>query len=451
MVGPRRWWFEQSRNTSMKITFLSPGTGNYYCGACMRDNALAKALQRAGHEVEMLPMYLPLSLDEEVLEGALEKPIFFGGINVYLQQKCSLFRQAPAWLDRLLNGATLLRGAARRSHMTSARDHGEMALGMLQVEQSRLTKEMDKLVGYLRENKPELLVLSTALQAGMIRELKRQLGGLPILCFFQGEDTFLDGLPEPFRESCWEELRKRLPDADGLSAPSRFYAEYMKKRLAWPEAEIEVMPNGIDLEGYGPATDRDRSGPPVIGYLARMMKVKGLEVLVDAFIKLRTDLGHPDCRLHIAGTATKENEAFVWEMQDRLDRVGFTDEVEWHSNISREEKVEFLGGLTLFSVPVLYPEAFGLYVVEALASGVPVVQPEAAAFPEFLEVTGGGVMVRPDDAQALAERWNELLANPDELTAMGERGRRAVREHYSINTMQERFMTLARGLVGAAE
>ena len=431
----------------MKITFLSPGTGSYYCGACMRDNALAKALHRAGHAVEMLPMYLPMSLDEEALEGALDKPVFFGGINVFLQQKFALFRHTPAWLDRMLNNMTLLKAAAARSHMTSAHTHGELALEMLRLEDSHLTKETDKLVAYLEENKPDLLVLSTALQAGMISELKRRLG-VKVLCFFQGEDTFIDSLPEPYCESVWQELRERLPDADGLAAPSRFYAGLMKERLGMPDLEVEVMPNGVDVEGYAPA---GKDGPPVIGYLARMMRPKGMEVLVDAFIKLRNDLGHPDCRLSIAGTATRENQAFIWEMQDRLDEAGLAEEVEWHSNITRHEKEEFLGGLTLFSVPVLYPEAFGLYMAEALASGVPVVQPEAASFPEILEATGGGVMVPPNDAVALARKWEELLGQPEELKAMGERGRRAALDLYSIDSMQERFMTLANKLVDGAE
>jgi glycosyltransferase involved in cell wall biosynthesis len=314
------------------------------------------------------------------------------------------------------------------------------------LEHSHLTKELEKLVAYLEKDLPDLLVLSTALQAGMIRTLKERLG-VKVLCFFQGEDTFIDSLPEPFREGVWGELKGRLPDADGLAAPSRFYGELMKERLELPDLVVETMPNGVDLEGYGPT---DRSGVPKIGYLARMMKAKGLEVLVDAFIVLRNDLGYRDAKLHIAGTATKENEPFVWEMQDKLDKAGLSGEVEWHSNISRHEKEEFLGGLTLFSVPVLYPEAFGLYVAEALASGVPVVQPDAAAFPEFIEATGGGVLVTPEDPKALAEKWKELLEHPEELQAMGERGRRAALDSYSKEKMQQRFMTLARKAMGDA-
>ena len=63
-------------------------------------------------------------------------------------------------------------------------------------------------------------------------------------------------------------------------------------------------------------------------------------------------------------------------------------------------------------MPARYGEAFGLYVIEAMAAGVPVVQPRVAAFPELIEATGGGVLCAADDAQSLAEAIEELLLDP---------------------------------------
>ncbi len=98
---------------------------------------LPKNFTARGEDAAILPMYLPLVLDEEALSGLEDTPIFFGGINIFLQQKIPLFRKAPAWLYRSLNSAGLLRWAAKHSHMTSAREHGEMTLEMLDVETSR--------------------------------------------------------------------------------------------------------------------------------------------------------------------------------------------------------------------------------------------------------------------------------------------------------------------------
>ena len=451
-------------NAPLKIVFLTPGTGGWYCGACMRDNALAKALQAAGHEVSLLPMYLPLQLDEEVLASARATPVFFGGINVFLQHKFACFRHTPRWLDRLLNHPRLLRRVARHSHMTSARDHGEMTLAMLRLEHGELGKELDKLCEWLARDRPDILCLSTALQAGMIRELKRRLG-VRVICCFQGEDSFLDSLPEPFRAACWRELALRVREADALVSPSAFYANLMESRLGPDAPTIRVIPNGINLAGYAPLPDKP--GPPVIGFLARLARDKGLEIMVDAFIHLRTVLGHPDARLHLAGSATADHAALIEELKERLAAAGLSDQVRWQMNLSREEKAAMLRALSLFSVPAIYPEAFGLYVIEAMASGVPVVQPAVASFPEI--VGRAGVLVgegrpvaafvrtrpnasdghasdghRPPLQVALARAWFDLLAQPEELRAMGTRSRRTAEESYAVEVMRDRFVALAR-------
>lgn len=428
----------------LKIVFLTPGTGGWYCGACMRDNALAKSLQSAGHEVTLLPMYLPLRLDEDIMESPGGAPMFFGGINVFLQRKYSFFRHTPEWFDKLLDQPNLLRRAARHSHMTSARDHGAMTLAMLRMDGGGFDKELDKLADWLSREKPDVLCLSTALQAGMIRKLKRR-SGVKVICCFQGEDTFLDSLPDSHRSACWNELAARVRDADILVSPSSFYAELMRKRLGPDGIRITVLPNGINLEGYAPESNKD--GPPAIGFLARLCREKGLDIMVEAFIHLRTVLNHPDARLHLAGAATAENAPLIESLKQRLAAAGLTEHVSWRTNITRAEKSAMLGALTLFSVPATYPEAFGLYVIEAMASGVPVVQPAASAFPEFLEKSGAGILVPPGDPVALARAWDDLLRRPEELRRMADNGRRAAVAHYDVGIMRDGFLALAREIL----
>jgi glycosyltransferase involved in cell wall biosynthesis len=421
----------------VKIVFLTPGTGSYYCGACMRDNALAKELHRSGHDVTIAPMYLPLMLDDVALGGLEKVPVFFGGINVYLQQKLPLFRKTPAFVDRMLNSTGLLRWAARHSHMTSAREHGEMTLQMLNVETSGFRKEWEKLLAWLQHlEKPDLICLSNALLAGFASELKRQIGA-PVVLFFQGEDTFLDGLPEPYRSKSWAALAKHLSASDILIAPTRYYADFMRTRLALPADSIEVVPNGIELDGYrvveNPAT------PQTIGYLARMCREKGLELLVEAFLFLARELGDVTTRLRIAGAATAGDQPLITELKRRIARAGLESRVDWAPNVTREQKIAFLQGLTLFSVPAIYAEAFGLYVIEAMACGIPVVQPESAAFPEIIGLTGGGMCVTPRDAGALARGWQRLLGDPAQRTMLGKAGRLSVEKHFSASRMCEQF------------
>ncbi len=99
-------------------------------------------------------------------------------------------------------------------------------------------------------------------------------------------------------------------------------------------------------------------------------------------------------------------------------------------NPNRAEKIAFLSGLTVLSVPATYGEAFGLYVLEALAAGVPVVQPRHGAFPEILAATGGGILCEPNDPRALADAFESLLLDPTQARALGEQGQIAVRENH---------------------
>jgi len=276
--------------------------------------------------------------------------------------------------------------------------------------------------------------------------MKRRFGA-PVVVFFQGEDGFLDGLPEPFRTQCWTTMAERLRAADVLLAPSRFYADFMRERLDLTPGAIQVVPNGIPLDGYEASSDTPPVSP-TIGYLARLCPEKGLGVLVDAFIVLADKLGDRTTRLKIAGAATAGDESFIDELMDRVTRAGLAARVEWHPNLSREAKISFLRGLTLFSVPAIYAEAFGLYVLEAMACGVPVVQPASAAFPEIL-AAGGGVTVPPRNAEALAREWQRLLAAPAERTELGRAGRLSVEKHFSARTMGEQFCSVTERLVRA--
>jgi glycosyltransferase involved in cell wall biosynthesis len=428
----------------MKIILLTPGTGSYHCSVCMRDNALAKELIRQGHEALMLPMYLPLTLDEDA--ASPDAPIFFGGVSTYLREKVPWLRHMPRWLDRLLSQRALLRLlAGKAAAKTGGPDVAEMTLSMLRGEQGNQAGELDELVGWLgREGKPDAIWLSTALQAGLARRIKAELG-VPVIGFLQGEDSFLDGLGEPWSPRVWALLAERMRDADLWIAPSRYFAELMAKRLGWSADEstrnIRVVPNGVALDGYG--AGEKRTDQPAIGYLARFVPGKGIGLLVEAFIRLRQR--GVAVWLRCAGSMTEADAQYVETLKARLAAAGFAEDVEWLPNVSRDEKIAFLESLTVFSVPAIYSEAFGLYVIEALAAGVPVVLPRASAFPEIVEATGGGRLFDPgatleESAERLADALAALLADPAARCEFGTRGREAVRREFSMARLAERLV-----------
>jgi glycosyltransferase involved in cell wall biosynthesis len=430
----------------MEILQLIPGAGSMYCGNCLRDNALVAALRTLGHQVLMVPLYLPLTLDET--DQSAGTPIFFSGINVYLDQKSAWFRRAPDWLHRLLQAPSLLKWAARRAGNTPARDLGPLTLSMLEGEAGNQARELDDLIGWLKtQPKPDAIFLSNALLLGMARRLKTQLAR-PVICMLQGEDFFLDGLPEPHRGACWKALAERSNDADLFIAPSRYFAELMQRRLGLPPERVRVVYNGINLEGYTAdgltALNRLQTGSsltnpakvgPVLGYLARMCREKGLDTLVDAFITIQQRGRVAGLRLCVAGSLGPADEPFVFSLQKRLQAAGLEKSVEFRPNIDHATKLALLKSFSVFSVPANYGEGFGLYVVEALAAAVPVVQPRCAAFPELVELTGGGVLYDPGSPEGLVEAIENLLRDPKRAGALGAAGRSVVFEKFSAEAM----------------
>ena len=427
----------------MNFLFITPGTGSYYCGVCMRDNALVSALRQRGHDAIMLPIYLPILTDENSVSD--EMPIFFGGINVYLQQKFSFFRHSPAWLDRIFNNRSLLRLASRCSSMTQGAELGAMTVSMLEGETGLQAKEITKLVDWLCEQEAlDIICLSTALQVGMARRIKEAMD-VPVVCFLQGEDSFLDALDNPYSDKAWMTLRERAKDIDGFIAPSIFFSDLMKQRLQLDEKKLSVISNGINLEGYQPPLTISQQ--PVIGFLSRMTENKGLDLLIDAFILLKKRVASKPCKLSVAGAATANDKHFIDQQKSKLKDAALISEVEFHPNLDRRGKIQFLKKLSVFSVPAKYGEAFGLYLLEAMATGIPVVQPRHAAFPELIEATGGGRLCEPNDPESLADSWEAILADPGEARAVGLRGRQSVIEKFSIHGMAKTFELTCQKLV----
>jgi glycosyltransferase involved in cell wall biosynthesis len=383
----------------------------------------------------MVPLYLPFTLDEP--DQSAGTPVFFSGINVYLDQKFALFRHAPAWMRKLFTSRKLLKWAGTKAGNTRPQDLGEVTFSMLRGEQGNQSRELEHLIAWLRtQPRTDVLCLSSALLVGMADRLNSELKA-PIVCMFQGEDVFLDALPAAQRADCWNELSERARRIDALAAPSRYFGGLMEKRLGLAPDSVRTVANGINLEGYAdssPAT-REPSVTPTLGFFARMCADKGLDLLVDAFIELRRRDKVKGLKLRIGGSCGSADESFVQSLQQRLGASGFAADAEFCRNVDRAGKIAFLKSLSVFSVPARYAEAFGLYVIEALAAGVPVVQPAMGAFLEIVNESGGGVLFAPKDPQAYVTALETLLLDRSRAQILGQAGRGAVLAKYSAEAM----------------
>lgn len=420
----------------MRILSLTPGTGGtFYCQNCLRDAQMVRALRRAGHDVLVVPLYLPISLDAEGLDE--EHRVFFGGINVYLQQQLGLFRKTPRWLDRLFDAPWMLRQAASREGSTNAADLGPMTYSMLQGRHGRQRKEFDRFLEWLRtQPKPDVAHISNALLLGVASALREGLD-IPVVCSLQDEDTWVDAMPDHWRTKCWETISEKARDVDAFVAVSDWYATRMADRARIPRERITTVHLGIEWADVQEA--EIDAEPPVLGFLSRIHESQGFTALVDAFIALKRDPRLHTLKLRATGGVTTGDREYVRRIMAKLEALDIDHDVDIVDTFDRAARQTFLRGVRVLSVPGPDGEAFGLFILEANACGVPVVQPDVGAFGEVIAKTGGGVIYDPTQPEALVETLRELLLDPARARALGQQGRLSVREGLTSDCMAARM------------
>jgi glycosyltransferase involved in cell wall biosynthesis len=463
----------------MRIAYIAAGAAGMYCGSCLHDNTLAAALLELGEDVLLVPTYTPLRTDEANV--SIDR-VFFGGINVYLQQKSSVFRHTPWWLDRVLDSPALLNLATRGAGSVDPTKLGDMTVSMLRGEQGNQRKEIEKLVHWLiHDVKPDIVHLSNALQLGMARLLRERCGP-PVVCQLSGEDVFLEKLPPPHYDEARAQLRQRADDADAFVAINRYYADYMVEYLAIDRSRIHVIPHGLRLDGHakpqppaGPhltndesrgakqsptppgvsdhvssAKNRDATKPQVVGYFARICKDKGLHLLVAACELLAKRSDVPAFVLHAAGYLGANDREYLEKLESRASSGPLAGRFKYFGELDRNQKIAFLQSLDVMSVPTVYRESKGLPALEAMANAVPVVLPDHGSFSELIADTDGGVLHRPHDPADLAEKIAELLRDPARATELGCAGQQAVHDRYHAEAMAKHTLALYQRLASSA-
>jgi glycosyltransferase involved in cell wall biosynthesis len=310
---------------------------------------------------------------------------------------------------------------------------------MLKGPEGNQRQDVLDLVEWLaKELRPDVVVLTNILIAALTPVLKERLP-IPVLCTLQGDDIYLDWLPERHRQECLALIQKLVPHIDGYLTTSNYYAEFMTGYLGLPRERITVVYPGLNLAGFdGVAAGPPRSGNPVtIGYLARICPEKGLHNLFEAFSKLQRRPGLPPLRLKVAGYCGHRDKPYLKELRSRAVRENWAEQLEIVGEVTHAGKVAFLRSLDIFSVPTTYREPKGLYLLEAWACGVPAVQPRHGSFPELIETTGGGLLVAPEDANALAEALEQLIGDREMRQRLGANGQAEVRRFFHARRMAE--------------
>lgn len=425
----------------MRIAYLTAGAAGMYCGSCMHDNALARQLQKRGVDCVLQPVYTPIRTDEDDVS---RNEVFFGGIQIYLLQKLPWLRYVPAALRHWLDSPRLLRWATQGTGEANVKMLGELTISMLRGMHGRQRDEVLRLAKWLREDlDPSCVLMSNFLIGGAIPEIRKFCPQASIAVTLQGDDIFLDHLGAHHRAQVIELLQSLVADVDQFIVHSAFYGQKMAALLDIPAKKIIQLPLAIDCEPFDHPRAPTARDEVHIGYLARLAPEKGLHHLVDAFVALQ-DQPLPPTRLRIAGWQGSHHAGYIAELQSRLQHAGLQDRVDFVGSPDLAGKCRFLREIDILSVPTQYADPKGLFILEAWAAGVPVVQPDHGGFPELLAAGGGGRLVAPGNTAQLAAALAGLVSDPQLRQSLGENGRQYVRGHATIAHQADRLLEALR-------
>lgn len=429
----------------MNVVHLTPGSGNFYCENCLRDLSLIRAMQRAGLHVQMLPMYLPIGVPDA---PPTRTRVFFGGLNVYLQQKSRLLGRLPRFLDGWLNSPRLLRWLSGRSGMIDPAELGQLTLSMLQGPDGRQAKELSRLVDFLRAGQPpDVVVLSNALLLGLAPVLRAELH-VPVACMLQDEDAWLDNLHPPYRDECWKRMAASAAFVQAFIAPSRYFMDFMQARLNLDPSRLHLVHGGVEPADYrenGTRLLASLAAVPTVGYLSRMCEEFGLDLLVEALAILRRQPSLANVRLRVAGGQTAQDEPFVRSVRHRIAALGL--DVEFLGSLDEVGRRQFLSSISLLCVPARRPQAFGLYQLESLACGTPLVLPAHGSFVELAQELGGSVLHQPLSPDSIAQAMHSLLSDSVAAHELGQAGRRNVLSGFTLDAAAQELSRIYQSLV----
>jgi len=386
----------------MKILFIIPGAGDsFYCGNCFRDNLHASALRKLGHEVIIMPIYLPLK--HESLQTLT--PLFFPATTFYTAQKFFKKRKMPKWLEKVTASPRLLKFAASMSGTTSAEGMEDMTLSMIIGEDPAFNNYVKQLTEWIKNNeKPDIIHISSSLLIGIAKAIRKEME-IPIVCSLQDEEVWIDTLKSNYAKTAWQEISNNIQYIDCFVASSQFYKNVALKKFTLIK-NIEVVYPGIDINKY---ISNDYPSYPTIGFFYRMNRENGLDILAEAFVKLKKEEAIPNLKLKIGGGYSGKDKSFLRKVKKIL--RPYLKDVEFLHHYSTDQHAHFYSTISLISVPLTFNEGVGLYLCEAFAAGCPAVEPATGSFPEI--VGECGILYEHNNAEALSKAIKKLFTEKD--------------------------------------
>jgi glycosyltransferase involved in cell wall biosynthesis len=391
-----------------------------------------KAIRKVqGIKASAIPLYLPPDVNTE--NPGLDDNVFFGAISLYLREKVTILKNMPQFIGRILDSKPLLKMAAKRAGTTRTEGMEDMTLDMITGEKAFPEKELTRLVEYLeKDGKPDIIHLSNALIIGLARQLKSRMR-VKIVCSLLNEDDWIDEMAEPWQSQAWKLIAREAEYIDAFVTPSNYYRDLFRARTGIINNHFHVVPLGFEATNL--MDIQKKNNWPSLGYFCRISEQNGFDKLVDAFIRLRKEERIPGLTLHVSGGYTGDDKDFISIQVKKIRKSELQDSVKFYDDFTGEGKREFFENIDVMCVPVRKHDGYGLYLLEANAAGIPVIQPSTGAFPEIIEKTSGGITYLPDDIEGLASALEKFMNDKELVRKCAVQGRENVLKELSIEKM----------------
>ena len=420
----------------MRIAYIVPGSGqSFYCENCFRDSSLISGLRATGHDVSVVPLYLPLNEEEGIEE--VTAPLFFGAVRLYLEEHFPLIKRLPFKLRQMLNSPSLLRMAASRAGSTRSSGNEKLILTMLKGESGKQAREFRRVAAYVvNKVQPDAVIISNLFLLGVGTSIKIR-ENLPIYCFAQDEDKWIDDADFDYRDRIWKAIAYHDSTVSKFFSLSKWYINKIAPLSNIAPDRFEKVPFGVNPDNYSIAEHSEKHAP--LGFLNRLNYANGLEMLIDAFCFLSEKCDADTLHLSLCGGTTADDRVELARLLKQIEGCGAVD---IDTSFGIADRARFLSSLGVLSVPCPEGIAYGTFIIEALASGVPVVQPDIGGFSEIGALTDSVILYSPTTVKNCAEAILPFYNDSSLRKKLGTRGREFVMDQFMHTHMAEQIVTV---------
>jgi len=291
----------------------------------------------------------------------------------------------------------------------------------------------------LRYGPPDLILVHSVTWGGVAAYLIRKKYGIPYV-IVEHRSFFVWSTPEarkmvrpyylPYFEKAYKNCSRLIPVSESLMTGLRIL-------MPWIGEKVEVIPNMIREEMFRPPSVPRTTTPFIFFWAGRLEHVKGIDLLLEAVSRL-TSRSASAVSVRLAGKGSLRSQ-----LENQAESLGIGERVTFLGRISREALQQEMQGASCFILPTRY-EAFGAVLIEAMATGLPVIATRSGG-PQYIVSDTSGILIDPENVDQLADAMARMIRDYSAFDP--EQIRKETIRQYGENAVMEKYDRLFREII----